>query len=97
MLFIFDKFPITEEELEKTRSGDTILLTDKAVYAVKRNDVNNDSRLQINFTHLNLCVRRSDLVLKNIAETELYSGVAVLDDVEIAAIQNQEAAVRSWN
>ncbi len=95
MLHIIDQFPVSQASLEKTSTGDTILFTENAVYAIKQGDKN--SLTQKTFAHINLCVRKADLLIRNISTGELFKGVAVLDDLDYQMIQGQDPAIRSWN
>lgn len=96
MLHIIDQFPINYDSLAKTSKGDIVILTENAVYAVKR-DENNQNLLQKTFAHINLCVRKADLLLRNITCCELSGGVTILDDIDYQTILNPEPAIKSWN
>jgi len=80
MLHIIDNFPIQHSFLEQTHSGDTIILKDNAVYAAKQENLK--ECLKRTFSHLNLCVSKTDLLLRNISNRELVRGVAVLDSLD---------------
>ncbi len=95
MLHIIDQFPVSQASLEKTATGDTILFTENAVYAIKQSE--NNTLTQKTFAHINLCVRKADLLIRNISISELFKGVAVLDDLDYQLIQGQESVIRSWN
>jgi len=95
MLHIIDQFPVSQASLEKTSTGDTILFTENAVYAIKQGY--NNRLTQKTFAHINLCVRKADLLIRNISIGELFKGVAVLDDFDYQMIQGQDPAIRSWN
>ncbi|WP_031433864.1 DsrH/TusB family sulfur metabolism protein [Methylomarinum vadi] len=96
MLHIIDQFPISPETLAHTTTGDTVIFTDNAVYAVKQSDIEK-TLLEKTYTHINLCVRKADLLLRNISNRDLFRGVAVLDDSDYQSALQQEPAVRSWN
>jgi sulfur transfer complex TusBCD TusB component (DsrH family) len=81
MLHITDTFPIHDSFLEKTHSGDTIILKDNAVLAVKQENIT-ESLTRKTFAHLNLCVSKTDLLLRNIVKADLIHGVSVLDNIE---------------
>ncbi len=81
MLHITNTFPIHDSFLEKTHSGDTIILKDNAVLAVKQENITG-SLTRKTFSHLNLCVSKTDLLLRNIAKSDLIRGVSVLDNIE---------------
>jgi sulfur relay protein TusB/DsrH len=95
MLHIIDHFP-TIETLSGTSHGDTVLLKDNAVQAVR--ELNQDMhKIRKAFAHINLCVRRRDLSTRNIDNIEGLNGIAVLDELEYEAIVENEVAIRSWN
>ncbi|WP_305909252.1 DsrH/TusB family sulfur metabolism protein [Methylomarinum sp. Ch1-1] len=96
MLHIIDHFPIKHETLAKTSIGDTVIFTDNAVYAVKQDDIDQNLARKT-FAHINLCVRKADLLLRNISNRELFKGVAVLDDVDYRNVLSEEPAIRSLN
>lgn len=97
MLHIVDNFPIQHSFLATIHSGDTIILKDNAVYAAKQNNLK-ERQLKNAFAHLNLCVSKADLLLRNISSRELIRGVAVLDDFnEYQEYLAQNIAVRSCN
>ncbi len=96
MLHVIDDFPLTRETLANTAVGDTVIFTDDAVYAVKQSDVEHNL-LQKTYAHINVCVRKADLMLRNISSRELFKGVAVLDDMDYQSVMNQEPVIRSWN
>ena len=96
MLHIINRFPVSEEMLANTSVGDTVVFTDNAVYAVKQSDADKDP-LRKTYSHINLCVRKADLVLRNISSRELFKGVAVLDDFDYQSALNQNVAIKSWN
>jgi len=81
MLHITDSFPIHDSFLKKTHSGDTLILKDNAVLAVKQENIK-ETLTRKTFAHLNLCVSKTDLLRRNIAKTDLIRGVAVLDNIE---------------
>jgi len=81
MLHIVNQFPLQYSFLEKTNSGDTLMLKDDAVYAVKKENLR-ETLIKKSFAHFNLCVKKSDLLLRNIANHELIHGVSVIDDFD---------------
>ncbi len=97
MLHITDQFPLQQSFLENTHSGDTVILKDNAVYAVKQENIK-ESLLAKTLAHINLCVSKTDLLLHNISSNELIRGVAIIDELndhqdELA----QNIVVRSYN
>jgi len=80
MLHIINNFPLQGSFLENTHFGDTIMLKDDAVYALKKEHLG--GLLQKSFAHFNLCVKKSDLLSRDLATHELIHGVSVLDDFD---------------
>lgn len=93
MLHIINHFPVHQESLV---SGDTVIFTENAVFAIKRGDVE-PSLFKKTYGHINLAVRKADLILRNIQSCELLKGVVVLDDIDYQSVLQQESVVRSWN
>lgn len=81
MLHIIDSYPIKHSLLQQTHSGDTVILKDNAVYAAKRENLR-ETLIRKTFAHLNLCVSKADLLLRNIPNNELQTGVAVIDNMD---------------
>ena len=97
MLHIIDNFPIQPSFLQSTHSGDTVLLKDNAVYAAKQENLK-EAMTRRTFAHLNLCVSKADLLLRNISNNELIRGVAVIDSFdEYQEYLAQNIAVKSCN
>ncbi len=97
MLHIIDNFPIQHSFLQSTHSGDTVILRDNAVYAAKQEYLK-ESMAKRAFAHLNLCVSKTDLLLRNISHNELIRGVAVIDNFdEYQDCLTQDIAVKSCN
>ena len=97
MLHIIDNFPIQHSFLQSTHSGDTVILKDNAVYAVKQENLK-EAMTKRTFAHLNLCVSKTDLLLRNISNNELIRGVAVIDSIdEYQEYLVQNIAVKSCN
>jgi len=97
MLHIIETFPIQHAFLESTHSGDTIILKDNAVYAAKQDNIK-EYLAKKTFAHLNLCVSKTDLLLRNISNRELIRGVAVIDDFdEYQDYIEQGTAIKSCN
>ncbi len=97
MLHIIDQFPLQPSFLEKTHSGDTVILKDTAVYAAKYENIK-EPLFAKTLAHINLCVSKADLLLHNISTHELIRGVAIID--ELRDEQNELAqnfVVRSYN
>ena len=81
MLHIIDKFPIQLSFLEQMHSGDTLILKDNAVYAAKQDNIK-AALTRKTFSHLNLCVSKADLSIRNISNCELIRGVAIIDSAD---------------
>jgi len=97
MLHIVNNFPIQHSFLETTHSGDTVILKDDAVYAAKRDNLQ-EYLTRRTFSHLNLCVSKADLLLRNISNNELIRGVSVIDSMdEYQEYLTQNIAVKSCN
>ncbi len=96
MLHIINQFPLSPSLLEKTAEGDTIIFTENAVYSIKQ-DNTTLKWIQATLKHVNLCVRKADLMLRNISVNELIQGVAILEDFDWQMLDSQDAVVRSWN
>ncbi|GFO71717.1 hypothetical protein BJAS_P1382 [Bathymodiolus japonicus methanotrophic gill symbiont] len=78
-------------------SGDTIILKDNAVYAAKQENIKS-SLTKRALAHLNLCVSKTDLSLRNISNRELIRGVAIIDSAdEYQEYLAQNIAMRSCN
>lgn len=93
MLHIIDSFPIQHSCLEQMQSGDTIILKYNAVYAAKKASAHSNT-----FAHLNLCVSKADLLLRNISNGELIRGVAIIDNAdEYQQYLAQNIAILSYN
>lgn len=96
MLHIVDNFPIQPSFLQSTHCGDTLILKDNAVYAAKRENLEYLSKRT--FSHLNLCVSKADLLLRNISNQELIRGVAVIDNFdEYQDYLAQDIPIKSCN
>ena len=97
MLHIIDNFPIQHSFLEIAHSGDTVILKDDAVYAAKQENLK-ECMLKRTFAHLNLCVNKTDLLLRNISNRELIRGVAIIDSLdESQDYLAQNIAIKSCN
>ena len=97
MLHIINKFPIQHSFLETAHSGDTVILIDNAVYAAKQENLK-EGLIKRTFAHLNLCVSKADLLLRNISNRELIRGIAVIDDFdEYQDYLVQNIAIKSCN
>lgn len=96
MLHIIDHFPPSIDTLSATMHGDTVLLKDNAVQAVRElNQCTN--KIKKAFAHINLCVRKKDLSARNIDNNEVLNGIAVLDEFDYQTVVEDEVAVRSSN
>ena len=97
MLHIIENFPIQLSFFEQMHSGDTIILKDNAVYAAKQENIKT-SLTKRTLSHLNLCVSKADLSLRNISNRELIRGVAIIDSTdEYQEYLAQNIAMRSCN
>ena len=96
MLHIIDQFPVSLSSLGKTSYGDTVIFTENAVFAVKQGSTDK-SLAQKTLKHTNLCVRKADLLIRNISRADLFKGVAILDDMDYQMVLGKEPAIRSWN
>ncbi len=97
MLHIINQFPIDLGTLKKTASGDTVVFTNNAVLAVKRDTQDNNSFINKTFAHINLCVLKTDLKLIGISTRELLHGVAILDEQDFRNMTHDSMAIRSSN
>ncbi len=98
MLHIISNLPISPSFLEKTSSGDTVIFTGNAIFAVKQNSSDTEKTLtQKTFNHINLCVRRADLLIKNISNSELWHSVAIIDEDQYKNVTSECFAVKSCN
>jgi len=96
MLHIINSLPLSPLFIENTHSGDTIIFTDDAIIAVKQNNTL-ESLTQKAFSHINLCVRKTDLLLKNISKNDLLRGVTIIDETQFQYATIEEFAVKSYN
>jgi len=96
MLHIINSLPLSPLFIENTHSGDTIIFTDDAILAVKQSNTL-ESLTQKAFSHINLCVRKTDLMLKNISKSDLLRGVTIIDETQFQYATTEESAVKSYN
>jgi len=96
MLHIINSLPLSPFFIENTHSGDTIIFTDDAILAVKQSNTL-ESLTQKAFSHINLCVRKTDLMLKNISKSDLLRGVTIIDETQFQYATTEEFAVKSYN
>ncbi len=97
MLHIINNFPISTSFLDTTTSGDTVIFTENAVFAVTQQNLQNQSLTQKTFNHINLYVRKADLLIRNISNSELFRGVVILDDLQYECAISQSFAIKSTN
>lgn len=97
MLHIIKDFPLPSAILSKAQSGDTLILTENAVFAAKQENMANQSLAKKTLSHINLYVRKADLILKNISQTELFRGVIIIDDVQYENVLTEDSAIKSYN
>lgn len=96
MLHIVSNFPISPSFLENTHSGDTIIFTDNAIFAVKHNNLET-TLTQKAFSHINVCVRKADLLIKNISNSELLRGVTIIDEAQYLYATAEDFVIKSCN
>ncbi len=97
MLHIISNLPLSPVFIENTHSGDTIIFTDDAVLAVQQNNIDPESLTQKALSHINLYVRKADLLIKNISKSELLRGVVIIDESQFKAATAKEFAIKSYN
>ncbi len=97
MLHIINCFPIPSTFLDNTNCGDIIIFTDNAVLAAKQDNIENESLSQKAFSHINLYVRKADLLIRNISNKELFRGVIIIDNAQYENVISQDYMVRSCN
>ena len=97
MLHIIKHFPLTFSLIDKANSGDTLIFTDNAVLAVKQENIKKESLAPKSLSHINLCVRKVDLLNRNISNKELLRGVAIIDDAQYKNAISQDFAIKSCN
>ena len=97
MLHIINSFPISPSRLNFTHSGDTVIFTDNAVFAATHKNIEKEAITQNTFSHINLCVRKADLLIRNISKKELLRGVTVIDDTQYENALSEDTMVRSCN
>ncbi len=97
MLHIINSFPISSSFFEHTHSGDTVIFTDNAVLALKQENFDHESLAQKTISHINLYVRKADLLIRNISNTDLLRNVVVIDDMQYELALSQSIAIKSYN
>ncbi|MCK5189879.1 MAG: hypothetical protein KAR12_07460 [Methylococcales bacterium] len=97
MLHIINCFPISPSFLDSTHYGDSVIFTDNAVFAAKQNSIETESLSQKEFSHINLYVRKADLLIRDIPNKELYRGVVIIDDIQYENAISQDFAIKSCN
>ena len=97
MLHIINSFPISPSFLDNTHSGDSIIFTENAVFAAKQDNIGTESLTQKAFSHINLYVRKADLLIRNISNKELFRGVIIIDDIQYENATSQYFAIKSYN
>ena len=96
MLHIINNFPIDCSRLEQTSYGDTVLLNDNAVYAVKKTEKSDKIFKRVS-RHLNFCVLSSDLLSRGVSTSEIFRSVCVIEDRDLSTITEEKTVVRSCN
>ena len=97
MLHIINSFPISPSFLDNTHYGDSVIFTDNAVLAAKQNSIKTQSLSQKEFSHINLYVRKADLLIRDIPNKELLRGVVIIDDMQYENAISQNFAIKSCN
>ena len=98
MLHIISNLPISPSFLDNANSGDTVIFTGNAIFAVKQNNLGTEKTLtQKAFSHINLCVCKADLLIKNISNSELWRGVAVIDEDQYKNATKDYFVIKSCN
>ena len=97
MLHIINNFPISPSLLDCTHTGDTVIFTDNAVFAAIHENIENESLTKKTFSHINLCVRKADLLIRNISNSDLLQGVAIIDDMQYKNAISEDFMIRSCN
>ena len=97
MLHIINSLPIPPSFLDNTHSGDSVIFTDNAVFAAKQDCIETKSWSQKTFSHINLYVRKADLLIRDIPNKELYRGVVIIDDMQYENAISQDFAIKSCN
>ncbi len=97
MIHIIKHYPVDVNALNRTRCGDTILFLENAVLALNKQDQCISTLMQRLLLHINLCVRKGDMLAQGLTRQELFNHVAVLDELDINALEHQDSAVKSWN
>ncbi|MCK5190149.1 MAG: hypothetical protein KAR12_08860 [Methylococcales bacterium] len=97
MLHIINNFPISPSLLDFTHSGDTVIFTDNAVFAATHESIEKEPIMQKTFSHINLCVRKADLLIRNISNKELLRGVTIIDDMQYKNAISEDFMIRSCN
>lgn len=81
MLHIIDRLPIETTKLEYAALGDTIVLTENAVYAVEQNNEFHKLFKQA-LKHLNCFVLGSDLQARGLDTHDIVTGVGIIDEID---------------
>jgi sulfur relay protein TusB/DsrH len=97
MLHIINNFPLSSSFIDSANSGDTVIFTENAVLAVKQENIEKESLVLRSLSHINLYVRKADLILRNISNNELLRGVIIIDDLQFKNAISQDFAIRSCN
>lgn len=97
MLHIINNLPISSAVIDQTHSGDSIIFTDNAVVAIKQNNLDFETFTQKALSHINVYVRKADLLLSNISSQELLRGVVIIDELQYESAISQDFAIKSYN
>ncbi|MCK5120841.1 MAG: hypothetical protein KAQ91_02600 [Methylococcales bacterium] len=97
MLHIINNFPIPMAFLDHTHAGDSIIFTDNAVLAVKQENSEPETLPHKTLSHINVYVRKVDLLMRNISNSDLLQGVVVIDERQFQKAIYQDFAIKSLN
>ena len=97
MLHIINSFPIAPSFFDNTHTGDSIIFTENAVFAAKQDNIETVSLTQKAFSHINLYVRKADLLIRNISNNELFHGVIIIDDTQYENAISEDFVIKSCN
>ena len=97
MLHIISTLPLSPSFTTNTHTGDTVIFTDDAILAVKKNNLDIERLTKKAFNHINLCVRKADLIIKNISNHELLRGVTIIDEFQFRNASSESFVVKSYN
>ena len=97
MFYIINHFPVPASAFKNINHGDSVIFTDHAVLALKPDFYCDNKFIRKAIKHLNLYVRRVDLILQNMSTKELPKGVVILDEHDFKSAVTPEIAEKSLN